>query len=741
MHPKGVSSVESGTWGVALCTLVESMDGKFRKNKYGSYKLVGLLPSLDLKDNVEYIVYAKEIDNEYGVSYEIDYSFTDYAIETDEQKKDFLSIFLTSKQVENLYLELENPFDCIVNEDREALLSVKGIGESTFDKIISKYENNKDFSQIFVELPNINFTQSLLNKLVDRYKNPETIVNTIKTNPYVLASEIDGIGWGKADALAMAMGYPTNGVFRISSFIEFFLRERAENGYSWVTPNDLHFNLVEAIGEVDSNGFSESMHYLYDKTTLVWDEERTFVALRYYYELEKRVSQELLRIMNGEKSEVEVSKTEEVLKEMELLQGWEYTVEQRRAVSLVIKNNVCIVTGFGGTGKTSSVSATLAVLDNLSVAQTALSGKASSRLQEVTGLEGSTIHKLLGYNPEKGFTYNAENPLPYDIVVLDECSMVGGEIFYDLIKSIRTGAKLVVLGDEGQLESIGSLNVFKDMLDSNIVQAITLTEIHRQAKKSAIIMDSVSIRHGKNIIGKGWCGEEVRGILQDLKLDIYNDKLFTSLRIMENYKEQYDKYKDPRDITVVVPTRFNGDASAFDINSEIQEFVNPKSNSKKEVSIYTLNGYDKVYFTIREGDRILVKRNNYDTKNEDGVPTFIFNGFLGTIVKISSKDIIVDFDIVGRVVVNKKYWSSILLGYAITGHSMQGSENKCIIVGMDFSGYTILSKEWIYTAMTRAKEFCCICAETKAFSYAISTSKVKYKQTFLKGFLNGKTYE
>lgn len=180
----------------------------------------------------------------------------------------------------------------------------------------------------------------------------------------------------------------------------------------------------------------------------------------------------------------------EYCKKQENIQGWCFTEEQKQGIKLGLDNQVCFITGGAGTGKSSLVSGILESLKKYSFAQTALAGKASARLQEVTNKEGYTIHRLLGFKPPHDFKFNEDNPLPYDIIILDEISLVGGEIFLSLLKAIPNGCKLIILGDMGQLPSIGCMNLAFDMYNSKFITTIELTKVHRQAQKSGIITDS-----------------------------------------------------------------------------------------------------------------------------------------------------------------------------------------------------------------------------------------------------------
>lgn len=753
--PKNTSKVESGEFCIVSCKLVETLEGEVKLNRYGNCSFKGILPAFDLnKDrSLEFIIKGEEIEtNQFGTSYKIIFSNVAMEIGTDEEKKLFLSSVLTQAQIIRLYDTFENPFEVIEQEDIEKLMTVKGFSEKTAQKIIDRFQATKDYQILYTSFPTIEFTDSLVRKLVSAYKSPSVIVDVLKTNPYMLARDVRGIGFSKADEIAMQVGVPPDSKIRIAGFIEHYLGTRGEEGYSWVSADELYTAVCDNIGEIIDSTWANALTDLYNDGIITWGENGSYIALVYYYELEKKISKELLRLLHAKPKSFVKENKEESVKAIQDKQGWEFTEEQRLAIETALNSNVCIIAGLSGTGKTSAVSGVLASMeDDIRFAQCALSGKASSRLAEVTGESGFTIHRLLGYSVQQGFKHNDKNKLPHDLIILDETSMVGGDIFYSLVSAIESGKKLIMLGDEGQLEAIGSLNLFKDMIDCGAIPVVKLTKLHRQALKSAVITEAHKVRHGSQLTTSGWIGEETRGELQDLKLDIYADKLFTPIKIMENYKRIYDECQDVNKIITVVPTKFSGDGSTLNINSEIQDYVNPFSESKNQINIRFKYGERLVGFDIREGDRVLVKANNYKTTDVNGIVTPIFNGFLGTVECIRSKyndedfdvndaefdEMIVNFDTVGKVIVPKSYWRNMLLGYAITGHSMQGSECDNIIVGIDFSGYNMLTREWLYTAITRAKKYCVVCAETKSLQYSCNISKVPLKQTFLPRFLKG----
>ena len=744
IFPYKARTIESGSTVIVSCELISTTEGSFLEDEYGSYTFKGVVPSIILSEDndMEFTIIAEHSnDPRYPYTHKIKNFFTDYKITGRESQKNFLSMILTDKQLDSLYENIDDPFLLIENRDVKGLMEIKGIGEKKANSIIEKYERNKDYSPLFLGLDamGITITQKFSQKLLDKYISPDVVLDKIRENPYILAKDIEGVGFVKADRIALDMGHPRDSIFRLSAFTQYFLEDRAKQGYSWVTPQDLYDNMACSLGDINDTTFGETLVKLHADGVVLWDKEQTQIALYYYYDLERKIAKHLIRIKESKVHEFNEDTKKGKIAELQVLQGWDFTEEQILALDAALNENACIITGFGGTGKTSSVGAMLKVLHERSFAQTALSGKASSRLQEVTGEEGYTIHRLLGYDPKiDSFMYNEDVKLSLNIIILDEGSMVGGEIFLSLIQAIPTGSKLIILGDEGQLESIGSLNVFKDMIDSEVIKTVKLHQIHRQAQKSAITTESIKVYKNIPLIETGQVGTEIRGELKDLVLRLYDDKSMTPPTILNSYKTAMEIYNDIKDITVVVPTRFNGDSSAYNINIDIQDYINPPRNDKKEVSIVLKDKGRDFPVSFRVGDRVLNKKNNRKLLDERGEPVYIYNGFVGTIKSISYTSMIIDFDLAGRVVFEKTYWINLLLGYAITGHSMQGSENKCVIIGVDYSGYIILSKEWIYTAMTRAQQLCVLCAETKALTYAVKTSRVPYKQTFLKEFLRNR---
>lgn len=733
-YPKDLGTHEPGDFASFSAVIIEVKEGN-PKTRHGYLVLRG--PVHELNYSTEFIVTGRyDPHPQYGAQYTIVYMNKVINLQDPVEQRMFLEHILTENQVNLLYENLKNPFEVIKNRDAYTLCTVSGIGEKTANNIIKKYYDDIDNSAAYVALDSYGLSGKIIDKLTERYHGADIAIEKIRENPYVLIEDINGIGWKKADDIALNAGEDPQGVNRIKAYIMNYLREEAENGNTWTNVDDVASACIDELRLTSPDNLRKAINLLGEEKKIWWDENKTVLALTKIIKLEKNIANELKRLLSGSNQlfEDSIGDIDEAIKEAEKSTGFEYTEEQKNAIRMIASNNVSIVTGGAGTGKTSSVAGALSMLKNFSFAQTALSGRAASRLSEVTGVEGFTIHRLLGYDGVEGkFAHNKENTLPYSIIILDETSMVGAQLFYDLIQAIRTGAKLIMIGDDGQLESIGLCNVFKDMLNSGVVPTTRLTKIHRQAAKSAIITNSIKVRNGQQIIPQGWEGKEVRGELKDLELDIYFTGKDSQNHLLTQFRTLYNSLGRIDDIQIILPQKTRGEICTYKINDIVQSIVNPRGRN----SVVIRSPEAGVNYILRENDRVIVNKNNYETKTPEGKICAIFNGNRGIIKKISkSKEkMIITFEQWGDIVIKKEDWNTIELGYALTCHKLQGSEANYVIIGMDYGARIMLTREWVYTAITRAKKKCILCAESGALSYAVANSKIPFKRTLLREFL------
>jgi exodeoxyribonuclease V alpha subunit len=690
-------------------------------DKYNIFTIKGNVPDAEVGETFN--LQAKEInDPNWGLQYTVMFMNSDVELSTQEDQKIFLSRICTPKQLDALYEAFENPLEVIKNEEIEKLTSIKGLGVTLALKLISKYKATIDYSCAYVELNSLGITDKMIKKLCDVYKSPDILVQKYKENPYIICG-VDGIGFKKADDYALKYGVAPDAPERIIAYINYYLETEAQRGNSWVHSK----HLIEAF-EKDCGVIDRKVTGLcaLSMKNLWWSPDKKRVGLMKYRILEQKIAEELMRLHTAPNT-FSYPNWEEIITQTEKSVGFEYTDEQKDGVKLVLDNCVSCVTGLGGTGKTTVTKAMVQILNTYHFAQCALSGKASQRMFEVTGYEGFTIHRLLGYELGQ-FAYNKYNQLPYDIIILDETSMLGGELFLDLIEAIPTGSKLIILGDSGQLSSIGACNVFHDLLTNGTIPCVKLTKIHRQAQKSAIITESINVRKQRELFPRNYVGKKILGELQDLEFDIYKDNTESAKRILMQFKEKLPTVESILDIQVLVAQKTRGDICTYRLNNAIQKMYNPDGENEIELAISK-----EMKYKVSEGDKVINTVNNYQTISISGKIIPVYNGNIGIVERINKEDelMVINFEGIGRLLITKENWSSIQLGYAITTHKYQGSQAHTVIIGLDYSAFMSLSCEWLYTAITRASKYCVLVGENKAIAYAITQTKTPIKQTFL----------
>lgn len=701
-----------------------------------SYIFKGECPTLE--ETQTYTVKAKKvIDKKYGEQFQVQQIFIPFEFKKDdvEGKRMYLERIFTPLQIKEMYQTLADPFKALEEEDYASLCLIKGVAMKTAVSYVMKFKSHFVKAKIYLELSDYDLTDTMVEKLMDVYdENVDLLIEKVKKNPYSLIRDVPGVGFSKADELALKGGMTIDCPERIAAFIQVYLYQEALNGFSWMTCDQLLGAILEKLGEdIPDEKITEALGTIRD---LLWvSEDQSNIGLKRFFDLENNIATELIRLRDA-KSEIVADDWEDAVKRLERLNGWEFTDEQKEAVQMGIDNNVLILTGYGGTGKSSSVEAMLKVLHSFPFYQCALSGRAASRLQEVTGHEGQTIHRLLGYplgeSRYGGFEYNQDNQLDVGIYIVDECSMIGGELFNSLIRAIPSGSKLIMLGDYGQLESIGMGNVLYDAIHSNEIPAINLTKIHRQAAKSAIITESIKIRQGKQIIPKDWVGKETKGELQDLHLNCFSDASNTYYEVVKTFTQELNRPDfNIMDVQVIAPVKTRGDACVRKLNEILQEMYNPLDENADGIN--EIKVFQKNYVTLlRVGDKVINTKNNYRLKDINGEDTSIFNGSIGIVTEIRGYGrIVVDFAYIGQVVLEKDALQGIELAYAITSHKSQGSEFDTVIFAIDTASYTLLTRELVYTSITRAKKQCYLIAQTSALRMAVAKEGVAVKQTHL----------
>lgn len=754
IYPKYSKKVQSGDFAIFSMRITKWIDNKI--DEIETIKLKGTTCTLEYGTTYKVFCKLAETHEIYGDTYGLIYISKCIDISSKDKQKEFLKNVLNENLVEKLFDEYDDVIKLLENRDVKSLMKIKGIGNQVALRMIDEYEESKDYSSIYMELGQLGFTHTFIKKLVDFYKSPDTVIDIVKNNPYDLL-RVEGIGFKKADEVACKVGITQYDIRRIKGFLLYYLNDQGEAGRSYLNYQDLMRALYDTLGFVPEEIVNATAKQMIDNNDVVVLDNGSKIALKKFYDLEKNIMNELFRLQIGLVKVVEndsnkvdcihddyvpksfnIGNWETITENVEEKQGFMFTDEQRAAIKLSLDNHVMALTGGAGVGKTSTANGICSLYSGYSILACALSGKASVRITEATGLPASTIHRALGYQNGE-FMFNKENKLAVDIVLIDEATMINGTLFLSLLEAIPTGAKVIIMGDVQQLTPIGNCQVFADILDSNVLPVVKLSKPHRQALRSGIIPTSIKIANQQQIFDGNYTGNAIIGELEDMELDISgkgNDESISD-KIIKHFQVELEKFHDIMEVQICVPMRLRGELSCYNLNSKIQSIYNPKLSNCNEIEIFLEKKNDEAKkYIIRVGDKVINTKNNYKCINSEGDTTPVFNGNMGIVKEIEKNGMCtIDFIGIGEVIFTKSDCKNLELGYACTVHKLQGSGFCSTIVGLDNSSYIMNNSELLYTAITRAKKYCVLIANNYAVVKSIQTKEVKTKQTFLKDML------
>lgn len=734
LYPKGVRETGGG-WTIASFKPVDIEEGNIETHRdFGTFSVKGDMPPLKEGSEYYFVIEEGERHPTFGLSYDTAFMRQNVNLDENDEKsvRDFMEIILTKRQVDALYEAFENPIQVIEAKDIQQLTTAKGVGLKTAQRIIDHYESQKDYSHAYIELGKFDITPKTIRKITDFYGSPELAVSKIKENPYELM-RIDGFAFKSCDDIFLKLGKSVNDPIRIKAFLVYIMQEEAGKGNTWSTPMSIIEATAEFIPQADKSLIGKTL--LDNPDDFYLNEDKSRISLLNYQKLETLVASQLTRLIEADNN-FEYDGWEDEVKETEAVQGWSFTKQQKQAMGKMMESNVFLLEGLAGSGKSTSLKAVVDVLEakGYVYAQTALSGKASNNLALITGKDGYTIHRLLGFSPiNGGFYYNQKTKLPYDIIIIDEISMVDARLFGHLLLAIRTGAKLIMLGDSEQLPSIG-VPVMMPMIKSGVIPRMMLTEIHRQAQKSAIVTHSIAIREGKNPMSKE-LGRQVYGELEDLEYENVEDEDKIFFHVVKEFHKHIQN-NDIKDVQILSATKSKGKASCLVLNKACQKIYNPESPDKEEVQV----GKEDTGYVLRVGDKVINVKNNYNSVDENGMECPVFNGNIGILEYFDvdedgDKFMAINFEGIGMVRIYEGSYNTIELAYSITVHKSQGMGVPIVIVAFPFH-FMLNSRQFLYTAVTRAKKFCAIITSMKTMRSAISKNVVADNRTYLPEYLN-----
>lgn len=673
-----------------------------------------------LYPNTPYKIKAKlEPNKKYGGwQYQVISAETETPRTLDSQKNFLLSI-CTESQVNTLLESYPDLVEGVVSGkyDTIDLSKTKGIKEYYWNLIKTRILENYVMADILSMLIPLGVSYAKVKRLFADEPNPLILKQRLLDDPYVIV-DVPGITFAQADKIAIKLN-PNLLVStkRVTAFLKNYLREVGEElGHTWVSKNTLDLAVKENILECEQ--VYETIIEEEKENDKILHIEDDKIGLKFYYSVELKIWKKINLIKDDEPLSISEEQIEKGIERAEQKQGFSFTDEQKEILRNATKNNLVIITGKAGVGKTTIARGLLNIYELYKIGACALSAKAAKRITEVTGFSAMTIHRLLGAQGPNQFTYDEYNPLPYDVVFLDESSMVFSGLFWYLLRAIKPGAKLIICGDVAQLPPIGYGLPFGDILNSGI-EVNRLTKILRQAEQSGIVSNANLVREGEDPLNGQKSFKMVRGELQDLYYMFRSDKNELQQIAIKTYLKTIEDPKVGIDNCFILTTRKdNATNSSREINKIIQDKL-----LGDDVPFIEYGKFKK----IKLGARCLHVINDYE-KNT-------FNGDMGVataIYKDENGDEVLEVTYPEKVTTYyKNELNQLELAYVLTCHKFQGSEAKVIIGLIDNSGYMLLDRTMLYTLLTRGKERVLLLAEPYAYDRSIQEDKTGTRNTWM----------
>lgn len=619
----------------------------------------------------------------------------------------------------------------IIANDPQALSQVRGISPVKAQTIAANYRSIRQMQDVMMWLYRFEISLNLAQKIY-QYYGDDTIA-TVAKNPYALIETIDGIGFTTADNMAKTLGVAYNGTFRVRAGVVHTLKVSAEtDGHTYVTLPDLvgkvchllRIKMAELTPTFNTIINELCMDRVVVPVTI--DGEQGIQLIR-FFNAEKSIAQKIRLLMQEPKTPARV---DELIAHYEQLRGITFHETQKQAIKQAVSGGVTVITGGPGTGKTTIINAILYInqANNLTTQLLAPTGRAAKRMEEATGQQAMTIHRCLDMDYKMGagkFTYDDPNNfIRQDMVIVDEVSMCDCLLTASLLRKILVGTKVVFIGDIDQLPSVGAGNVLADIIDSGVVPTTRLTQIYRTAENATIAVNAHRINNGEMpyLDNKSsdffYCNVETPDLIKDEILGLCLTRLPQYLGV------------DRNKVQVLAPMKL-GAAGVINLNQCLQAALNPPAPNKDE---YT---YGSTVFRL--GDRVMHTVNNYRqewTKNHE-TGKGIFNGDIGKIVAINAAngEITVELED-GRVTIYPRTeLNALTLSYAITVHKSQGCEFDVVVIPVVAGAYMIMTRNLLYTAVTRAKRLVVLVGKTENIQKMVANTYTKKRNSCLNKYL------
>ncbi|MBP6870067.1 ATP-dependent RecD-like DNA helicase [Candidatus Babeliales bacterium] len=604
----------------------------------------------------------------------------------------------------------------IIDTMPHRLSEVDGIGQKRVEQIAQSWADQKYIAEIMIFLQEKGVTTTYATKIYKKYR--ENSIAYLTEDPYRLIYDIWGISFKTADMIARNLGFEPASVKRVKAGILFHLHEATKQGHLYQELTQLKnstFHLLELAPDLHGAQMKYALHQLHDeqKIKLITYKDEHFIATAQYYFSEKSLAAKITALLSYSSTRDFDTKTlYDMLQEHQHIQLNE---QQQLGILSTFQSKVSIITGGPGTGKTTLIKALLALLERekLRYKLAAPTGRAAKRMMEGTGRQATTIHRLLEVDPATmQFQHNEQNALDIDFLIIDEASMIDIFLALAIMKAVPLSAHIVFIGDIHQLPSVGPGNFLHDLIKSKKVATTMLSHIFRQAQNSMIITNAHRINQGEMPITD----------LPDCKKDFYFIKEDKPELVMDYIKtifhEKLAQFHINPAQTIVLSPMNKGAVGTQQLNHDLQQLLNP---TQKLFLVHAGT-------TFKLHDRVMQIRNNYDKK--------VFNGDIGTIetIDIEEKILSVAFDYV-TTSYSFDELNELSLAYALTIHKSQGSEYDAVIIPIFMQHFTLLQRNLLYTAITRAKKLCIFIGQPKAVAMAVKNNKTIERISFLTPFL------
>ena len=603
----------------------------------------------------------------------------------------------------------EEVFD-VIEQTPERLTELDGIGPKRKQRVIEAWSAQKIIREIMVFLHSHGVGTARAVRIYKTYGN-EAIVR-VQENPYRLALDIHGIGFKTADALAQRLGIPRDAVIRAQAGVRHVLQEFAEDGHCAVHQDEL-IEAATTLLEIPVTIIEQAVELECQEDHLIAEEidGQPCLFLAPLQRAEVGVASHLLRLLKGDLPWGSIDPAK-AMPWVEQRTGRTLSPSQRDAVVVALGSKVTVITGGPGVGKTTIVTSILQILQakKQDVLLCAPTGRAAKRLTETTGLEAKTIHRLLEFDPTSmGFVHNHTNPLRADLVVVDEVSMVDVVLMSQLLRAIPDNAAVLLVGDVDQLPSVGPGSVLANIIGSERIPTVRLTEIFRQAATSQIIVNAHRINQGQMPLMR----EDSQSDFYVISADSPEEIQAKLLRVVTERIPQRFGLHPIRDVQVLTPMN-RGSLGARALNAVLQQALNPDATLQ----------VTRFGWTYAPGDKVLQTVNNYEKD--------VYNGDIGQVAQVDPEEGQVEIDFEGRIVTyDVGELDEVALAYAATVHKSQGSEYPVVVIPLATQHYPMLARNLLYTGVTRGKQLVVVIGQPRALAIAVRNVRATQRLTNL----------